>query len=74
VGTNIEPILLLINEIFFLFPHYFPKLSKTAIFSNKKEANQLRKASNQERINQETISIRMHIFLNKTNDNLLHKH
>jgi hypothetical protein len=74
VGTNIEPILLLINEIFFLFPHYFPKLSKTAIFCNKKEANQLRKASNQERINQETISIRMHIFLNKTNDNLLHKY
>jgi hypothetical protein len=35
VGTIIDAILLLINEIFFLFPHYFPKLSKTAIFSNK---------------------------------------
>ena len=45
VGTIIDAILLLINEIYFLFPHYFPKLSKTAIFSNKKEANQLRKAS-----------------------------
>jgi hypothetical protein len=45
VGTIIDAILLLINEIYFLLPHYFPILSKTAIFSNKKEANQLRKAS-----------------------------
>jgi hypothetical protein len=37
VGTIIDAILFLINEIFF-FSYYFPKLSKTSIFSNKKEA------------------------------------
>jgi hypothetical protein len=38
VGTIIDAILLLINKVDFLFPHYFPILSKTSIFSNKKEA------------------------------------